>query len=267
MAKPNRPSLSKRTRFEVFKRDSFKCQYCGQSAPDVLLHVDHIKPVVDGGLSEITNLVTACVACNLGKSKIPLSDHSAVAKAKRQLDELQERREQIEMVMEWQQGLLDLESLAVEQAANYWKECCPGFYLNQKGLGNLRKRIAKFGLKEVLSAMREASTSYCRSGPDGLDPASVEIAIDKVGAICQVRQSSGGDEEEIQLYRIRGLVRWKFGGERKYKHRETLLWLQDAMEKGAVLDSLWGIANAAQDWYSFADGMEYLIKELRKHAS
>ena len=40
-----RKAISKKLRFEVFKRDSFTCQYCGKSAPDVILHVDHILPV------------------------------------------------------------------------------------------------------------------------------------------------------------------------------------------------------------------------------
>jgi predicted chitinase len=44
-----RQPLSKRIRFEVFKRDSFKCQYCGAVAPDVLLNVDHVRPVAGGG--------------------------------------------------------------------------------------------------------------------------------------------------------------------------------------------------------------------------
>lgn len=39
----NRKPISKTLRFEVFKRDSFKCQYCGAEAPNVLLHIDHIK--------------------------------------------------------------------------------------------------------------------------------------------------------------------------------------------------------------------------------
>ena len=40
-----RKGISKKTRFDVFKRDSFTCQYCGKSAPDVVLQVDHINPV------------------------------------------------------------------------------------------------------------------------------------------------------------------------------------------------------------------------------
>lgn len=63
-----RKAISKKTRFETFKRDGFKCQYCGAHPPSAVLHVDHIVPVADGGGNEDTNLVTACDRCNLGKS-------------------------------------------------------------------------------------------------------------------------------------------------------------------------------------------------------
>ena len=52
-----RNKLSQRLRFEVFKRDSFTCQYCGRKAPDVLLEADHIEPVSKGGSDDILNLV------------------------------------------------------------------------------------------------------------------------------------------------------------------------------------------------------------------
>lgn len=68
-----RKAISKRLRFEVFKRDSFVCQYCGAHPPGVLLHIDHIRPVVDGGGNEIDNLITSCEACNLGKGAISLT--------------------------------------------------------------------------------------------------------------------------------------------------------------------------------------------------
>ena len=71
-AKPKRKGLSKKTRFDVFKRDQFACQYCGAHPPSVLLHVDHIVAVAAGGLNSIDNLVTACEPCNLGKGARPL---------------------------------------------------------------------------------------------------------------------------------------------------------------------------------------------------
>ncbi|MBP8291733.1 MAG: HNH endonuclease [Caldilineaceae bacterium] len=64
----NRKSMSKGLRFDVFRRDGFTCQYCGRTPPDTVLHVDHIRPVSDGGDNDISNLVTSCELCNLGKS-------------------------------------------------------------------------------------------------------------------------------------------------------------------------------------------------------
>lgn len=40
--KPRRKPISKKIRFEVFKRDGFTCQYCGRMAPDVVL-VDYLE--------------------------------------------------------------------------------------------------------------------------------------------------------------------------------------------------------------------------------
>lgn len=63
-------AISKRMRFEILRRDSHTCRYCGDSAPDVKLTVDHVIPEALGGKDEPTNLVTACEDCNSGKSSI-----------------------------------------------------------------------------------------------------------------------------------------------------------------------------------------------------
>lgn len=55
-------------RYKVLERDEYTCQYCGQKAPDVILHVDHRIAVEDGGSDEPENLVTSCSACNMGKN-------------------------------------------------------------------------------------------------------------------------------------------------------------------------------------------------------
>ncbi len=110
-----RKHIPKRIRFEVFKRDAFTCQYCGAKAPDAILEIDHIEPVSHGGTNEILNLATACVSCNSGKSDKRLSDNSVIQKQRTQLEELQERREQIEMMFEWQKSLAELENNVVQR--------------------------------------------------------------------------------------------------------------------------------------------------------
>lgn len=58
-------------RFKILKRDGFRCHYCGKSPhrdPNIVLHVDHIKPLSKGGTWDEKNLITACAECNMGKS-------------------------------------------------------------------------------------------------------------------------------------------------------------------------------------------------------
>jgi HNH endonuclease len=61
-------AISKRLRFEVFRRDGFACRYCGAKAPDVRLVPDHVVPEALGGKTEPSNLVTSCDPCNSGKT-------------------------------------------------------------------------------------------------------------------------------------------------------------------------------------------------------
>ena len=60
-------------RWEILKRDNFTCQYCGQMAPQVVLHIDHKTAKFNGGNDDKDNLVACCSACNIGKSTTPLT--------------------------------------------------------------------------------------------------------------------------------------------------------------------------------------------------
>ena len=60
--------VTKRLRFEVLRRDGYRCRYCGLTASESELTVDHVLPVALGGRCEADNLVAACKDCNAGKS-------------------------------------------------------------------------------------------------------------------------------------------------------------------------------------------------------
>jgi 5-methylcytosine-specific restriction endonuclease McrA len=55
------------TRFNVFLRDRFCCQYCGQAHPTNMLTFDHLVPRSRGGFTTWENVVAACTVCNLAK--------------------------------------------------------------------------------------------------------------------------------------------------------------------------------------------------------
>lgn len=64
-----RSQLSRSLRYDILKRDHFRCVLCGASSRDgVKLHVDHIVPVSKGGRTVPENLRTLCEHCNIGKS-------------------------------------------------------------------------------------------------------------------------------------------------------------------------------------------------------
>ena len=64
------------TRFNVFLRDRFQCQYCGQFDE---LTFDHVVPRAQGGRTTWENVATACAPCNLRKGgRTPLQAHMRI---------------------------------------------------------------------------------------------------------------------------------------------------------------------------------------------
>lgn len=61
-------AVTKRTRYEVLRRDNHTCRYCGVSVPEAKLAVDHVTPLALGGSDDPSNLVAACIDCNAGKA-------------------------------------------------------------------------------------------------------------------------------------------------------------------------------------------------------
>lgn len=183
-----RKSISKKLRFEVFKRDKFQCQYCGRFAPDVVLNVDHINPVANGGSDDIINLITSCFDCNQGKKDRLLSDDTLVQKQRKQLELLQERREQLELMLEWKKSLSNFDSEKVKLVSDYWASLMKPFYLSESGLKRLDLLMKKFPLEDVLEAIDIANKKYLQYDNNGnILKDSVEKAFNKVGGICAVK--------------------------------------------------------------------------------
>lgn len=66
--KYQRQLMTNSKRYEILKRDGFKCQICGRSKDEgAVLEVDHIIPVSKGGKTINSNLRTLCRECNQGK--------------------------------------------------------------------------------------------------------------------------------------------------------------------------------------------------------
>lgn len=67
------PSRAAFTRFNVFLRDKFCCQYCQKIFKAEALTFDHVIPRSKGGKTEWANVVTACRSCNTAKGNKSIS--------------------------------------------------------------------------------------------------------------------------------------------------------------------------------------------------
>lgn len=206
-----RKGISKKTRFEVFKRDSFKCQYCGKTAPDTILVIDHIVPVKDGGDNELTNLVTACDVCNQGKGARSLDDNTVVEKQRKQMEELNERREQLEMMMKWRTGLNEIEQEKIRAVTEYW-ENETHHSLNEHGLKSISKTIKKYGVEQTLNAIDRAVEQYVKHDNDG-NPThqSVEQAYKMISKIANMVNIEKEKPYMPDLLYLRGILRNRLG--------------------------------------------------------
>jgi len=158
-----RKALSKKTRFDVFKRDEFVCQYCGDTPPRVILEVDHIIPVADGGGNAIENLICSCFDCNRGKGAGSLSTIPATVKQK--AERLRESEEQLKAFYKLAAGKRDrLESEAWE-IVNILQAGAEEF--DREDFNALMRFLEKIGYPEVLEAANIA-TAKPRGGNRGV---------------------------------------------------------------------------------------------------
>ena len=114
-------SVSKKDRFEIFKRDGFRCIYCGKQPPEVTLELDHIHPKAKGGLDSFDNYCTSCFDCNRGKSDNLLSE--APPNAMERLAFLQEKLEDIQALKKQSKLARKIEKQEQEirqSIVNYW---------------------------------------------------------------------------------------------------------------------------------------------------
>jgi hypothetical protein len=156
----NRETLSKRVRFEVFKRDGFCCTYCGATPMQSALHIDHVVAVVNGGTNDPQNLVTACADCNLGKGAVPLEKKKLSRVRVTEAD--QDHAEQIREWLAVQAEVSRAKDETLDLLVGEWERLCgtDGSELYSR----LPRMLEEFGYQRVLEAFSIVGNNKPRSG-------------------------------------------------------------------------------------------------------
>ena len=244
-----RKTISKKLRFEVFKRDSFTCQYCGKSAPHVILEVDHVKPVSKGGTNELLNLITSCRDCNRGKSNRELSDDSMVAKQQQEMEDLQEIRNQVEMMIEWRDELKNLDNEVVEIICEEFEKATD-CEVKDEGKKQIKKWLKKYKLKDLLEAMDRSIIQY----------SDINKAFDMIPRIAYY-VANPEKSIDADLYYISGILHNRL----YYYNKQVGINYLKRVSKYVDKDYLTDIAKTVKNWTEFKEIMEYIIETEAKH--
>lgn len=261
-----RVGISKKLRFEVFKRDRFTCQYCGAKAPDVVLNCDHIRPVADGGLTDILNLVTACVDCNSGKGARKLDDRGVVEKQRAQLEELEARREQLEMMLQWRDqaerekiDIVDQIALRIAERGRYGP--------NEGGRGDIRRWLKRFSVDEVLAALDASFDAYMRWNGEEPDEAAWETAFKRIPSFVGYQRAEKTRPHLQRILYIQGILRRRFD-DKWFRCDEALGVLIDrwrghgGLDDKTFIDLMEAQAKRSDDWLHFQDLVIEALDEL-----
>lgn len=241
MEEVKRKPITKKLRFEIFKRDSFTCQYCGQMAPDVVLEVDHIIPVSQGGENEILNLVTSCFDCNRGKGGRKLNEKSEILKQQKQLKEMSEKREQMKMLLAWRE---ELKSFKIDQA----EELSITFYkltnrsFTEAGDKKVLKWLSEFDLLELIECLEISVDQYY----DGTDD-SASKAFNFIPRIAQMRKI----QKNNPIIGKRNYLKAILNKRLSYINDEMLARMLYEVETDEDFEDVKKIASVCRSWTEF----------------
>lgn len=147
-----RDALGKKLRFEIFKRDSFTCGYCGKTPPDAILEVDHIKPVSKGGTDDMNNLITSCFDCNRGKRNIELKQVPPTLNEN--LEIIKEKEDQYNEYQKLLKRINSRINREIEKVNIRYTEFYDGWEFSESfKAGTVKMFIKKLGFNEVMDAI------------------------------------------------------------------------------------------------------------------
>lgn len=116
-------AISKRLRFEILRRDNFRCTYCGATPAEEEMHIDHVIPRALGGQDTPENLTTSCEPCNSGKTSIAPTEEMVAAVDEAIAIEQAARARLTDAVIEYAEGLDSFE----DEVQSLWEFHVPQY--------------------------------------------------------------------------------------------------------------------------------------------
>ena len=150
--------LSKKIRFEVFKRDNFSCQYCGRTAKEkIVLEVDHLIALCSGGDNAIENLITACFDCNRGKGKRALDNRFESENLAERVRILKAKKKSLRRIYKLREDEENIKANSLKKIVSHWNDRVSS-HISPAQLSSVRRFLNDFTPEEIIEAIDIANS-------------------------------------------------------------------------------------------------------------
>jgi hypothetical protein len=181
-------------------------------------------------------------------------------KQKAQLDELNKRREQLEMLLQWRQGLASIDDDYIA-AVNDKFAAETAYSLNDVGRKKIRQWLKRFTLAELLEALDASLGTYYKTGDEDPDRnfAMACKAFDMVPRVANAKNLNAEKPWMKDLFYIRAIVR----NSMYCNERVALDLIQQVYELGGSVEDMKDWAKQTRNWTNWRNEMESWIDDLR----
>ena len=180
------------------------------------------------------NLVTSCEPCNSGKGPRQLDDHSVIVKQKRQLDDLNERRLQAEMLCDYRTELKKEPVPELPSVFRFWLHLSKA-EPRDSDRDAVEKLLVSAGLRETLHCIEIVTDQY----------SNAEQAIRMLPRVAAVRRKTKRKPYLRDLLYIRGILRNRLT---YVNERMALKLMENAVEGGASTDQIRDASMRVVSW-------------------
>ena len=250
----------KRIKFEVFEKDSFKCQFCGTGAPIVTLQLSRINDTQQSdNWLDTAFLSTSCKVC---ENKKTASDQNTQRNGFISIDELEERLQQLKMLINWRKGMLNIRKQQLANLVRYWENKVPGYSVDNDQKKYILTYITKYSCDEIRSAMDMAADKFFVQHPDGtIVNSSVLNAFGKVPEICSTKSELINAHESDGLLSILEQIKNNITG--FFDPRRASQWLNYARSWEVQIEHLFQMASSIQSWTEFSVNIDKMVEKQK----
>jgi HNH endonuclease len=192
-----------------------------------------------------------------GEDDGPGDEAAGFASRQEQARAIEERRSQLDMMIEWREEIVGLQDEAVD-ALDRRIVARTGLSMSEEYRQRMRRWVRQHGLATIFEALEDAFDQMLEWQDDVVTIASWERAFAAIPQVIEMRQAARDKPHFRELVYICGLLRRRL---QYVNELRCLRLMEDGVQAGASIEAMKAFARTVKSWTAFRRGLEEYIDD------